>query len=69
MTTNKLDNLTPQQITDLKVRIDGMTQFEMCREWRFSSAGSPFFCNPEVYAHWEQKFQGFTPEISKSLGW
>jgi hypothetical protein len=55
-----------------KETIDKMSQYELCSRWRFSKDGDPLFQGEtgEYYKKvlFEQK-GGFTPEISKSLGW
>lgn len=51
--------------------IDAMTQEQMARLWRFASAGSPYF-QGVVGKYFVKVFKekgGFTPEISKRLGW
>jgi hypothetical protein len=59
--------LTPEA----KAAIDAMSQFEMARLWRFARIGEfPYI--GEAGAYFEQQFKakgGFTPEISKRLGW
>ncbi len=58
--------MTPEQ----KIHIDKMTQEEMARLWRFAPSGHPYFVNgTEVWEYFEAKFKGFTPELSKSIGW
>jgi len=54
-----------------KAEIDAMTQFQMAKLWRFAKAGSPYF-QGEVGVYFTKVFQekgGFTPEISKAIGW
>ena len=55
-----------------KKQIDKMSQFEMCRLWRFAPAGEPLMQgNTGEYFKkvlFEEK-GGFTPEISKRLSW
>ena len=61
---------------EMKTDIDAMSHYDMCSFWRFhpSSELHPYFdkTNPisqyfsdRLFKH----FGGFTPEISKSLGW
>jgi len=54
-------------------KINNMTHMEMCRLWRFAPSGHPYFDKTlpyfkifknRLYNH----FNGFTPEISKSIG-
>jgi hypothetical protein len=59
--------MTPEQKAD----IDGMSQIDMARLVRFAEAGHPYFVNhtDEVQEYFASKFNGFTPEISKAIGW
>jgi hypothetical protein len=62
--------LTEVQIAEWKKKIDAMTQVDMARLWRFSPSGHPIFVNDsELYKYFEARFKGFTPEISKRIGW
>lgn len=56
---------------DLKKRIDGMSQYELCRIWRFAKLGDPLLQGPvgEYFSKKLKEAGGFTPEISKELGW
>lgn len=56
----------------LKSQIDAMSHYELCRLWRFAEIGNPLlqgktgdYFSYRLFKH----FGGFTPEISKSLGW
>lgn len=51
--------------------IDNMTQFEMCRMWRFSEPGNPLFQGDtgDYFSKVLNEKGGFTPAISKALGW
>ena len=69
--------MTTEEITKYKEQIDGMSRYQMCSLHRFHKSGDPT-CpwfdnrNPELVEHWQKRFRelgGFTPEISKSLGW
>lgn len=54
-----------------KKQIDEMSQYELCKKWRFAPAGDPLL-QGEVGEYFAAKLKekgGFTPEISKSLGW
>ena len=62
------DKVTPE----IKIQIDSMEHYEMCKVWRFSPSGDPrltgaagLYFQERLFKH----FGGFTPEISKSLGW
>ena len=56
----------------LKVVIDNLSHYDMCWIWRFAEPGNPY-TSGEVSQYFKdrlfQHFGGFTPEISKSLGW
>jgi hypothetical protein len=66
---------TDEQIADALKRIEEMDHFTMCRLWRFAPEGSEIYFRSDLptgdafkerlYGH----FGGFTPEISKELGW
>ena len=64
--------MTNQQIADEKKQIDGMSQMEIARLWRFSPSGHPFFDDRlPLFKHFKKRFEelgGFTPAISKQLG-
>jgi len=58
----------------LKAEIDKLSHREMCHMWRFGAGNRAYFdtTNPisqyfsdRLFKH----FGGFTPEISKSIGW
>ena len=54
-------------------KINSMSREEMCRLWRFTPPGHPWFVSgsPQCEA-FEKRFKelgGFSPEISKRLGW
>lgn len=60
--------LTPEN----KVAIDAMSHYDMCRMWRFAKSGEPLLMGKTGEYFTERLFQhfgGFTPEISKSIGW
>ena len=54
-------------------KINNMSQEEMARLWRFSSSGHKYFDKSkpyfEIFNKRFQKLGGFTPEISKKIGW
>jgi len=73
-----MDNepMTPDQrevyIRTVKAEIDTMSHYEMCKIWRFAKAGNKYtigeigeYFSKRLYDYWG----GFTPEISKELGW
>jgi len=54
-------------------KINKMSQFELCKLWRFAPFGHPYFDSTLPYFKVFEKrlfkyFNGFTPEISKSIG-
>jgi hypothetical protein len=61
------------EIDEWKKAIDSMTREEMCRLWRFAPSGHPCFVRDSPVAdHFEVRFRslgGFSPEISKKIGW
>lgn len=57
---------------ELKAKIDGMSQEDLARRWRFDDLGSTFWQGESgQYAkdRFFQKLGGFTPPISKRIGW
>lgn len=64
--------MTPDEIKRHTEIIDNMTQEDMARLWRFAPAGHPYFNpteNPELCDYFHTNFKGFTPELSKKIGW
>ena len=59
--------MTPGQ----KALIDAMSRYELCRIWRFAKIGDPLLQNEtgEYFKKRLDELGGFSPEISKSLGW
>ena len=61
------------ELTDeIKSKIDAMDLYDMCRIWRFG--GNEYQCTMGAIGVYFKKrlfydLGGFTPEISKSLGW
>ena len=57
----------------IKKEINGLTHYEMCRLVRFASSGHEYFDKSkpyyELFSKRLEKLGGFTPEISKRLGW
>lgn len=75
-----MKELTQKEINDYAESIEKMEHFEMCRVWRFTNSEDPRISNAytatngktlgtifsdRLYKH----FGGFTPAISKELGW
>lgn len=66
--------MTEQEVEEHKKRIDAMSQYDMAELWRFAPPGHPYFDSTLPLAdYFKNKFfkekGGFTPEISKSIGW
>jgi len=66
--------MTPEEIQKEIDIINNMSHKEMCSLWRFSKLGRKYFdatlpfhdiFKKRLFEH----FGGFTPEISKELGW
>ena len=63
--------LTPE----IKAEIDALSQYELCRIWRFAKTGHKYLVGIDegtvghYFAARLKEKGGFTPEISKSLGW
>uniref|UniRef100_A0A6M3XSJ5 Uncharacterized protein n=1 Tax=viral metagenome TaxID=1070528 RepID=A0A6M3XSJ5_9ZZZZ len=64
---------TKEQIDEYMEQIKAMTHKEMASLWRFAPASHPFFDRTlPFYVVFKKRFDefgGFTPEISKSIGW
>lgn len=67
-----MDEISEQEFKEGKQRIDSMSHIELCHMWRFSSSGNRLlqgrlgeYYKDRLYKH----FGGFTPEISKLIGW
>lgn len=62
-----------KEIAEWKQNIDEMSQREMARLWRFAPTGHPVFRGDlPLSNYFDKRFKelgGFTPEISKSIGW
>lgn len=55
---------------DQKREIDEMSQYDMCMMWRFGTTSELLQGECGVYFSQSLKEKGgFTPEISKELGW
>jgi len=52
-------------------KINNMTHVEMCRVWRFGAGDLPYFRTPyyDAFKKRFDEFGGFTPQISKLIGW
>ena len=62
---------TPEEIEAMTKEITSMTREEMCQLWRFAPVGHLFFQSP-LYEIFNKRFKelgGFSPEISKKIGW
>jgi len=65
--------MTEADIKRHKAIIDKMPRIEMCRAWRFHKSGHPYFDSSlPLYEHFKARFDvlgGFSPAISKEIGW
>jgi hypothetical protein len=65
--------MTSDRIDEWKKKIDAMSHSEMASLWRFAPAGHPVFDSTlPLFNYFKTRFDsmgGFTPEISKKLGW
>ncbi len=75
-----MNEYTQEQIDALAKEIDAMEHYAMCAAWRFAKDADPRFRSDLIASdgkslgdHFKERlydhFGGFTPEISKSLGW
>ena len=62
-----------REIEEHKKKIDGMSQTDMARLWRFTPSGHPYFRADLPLANYFdvrfKKLGGFTSSISKEIGW
>jgi hypothetical protein len=62
-----------EEIKQMEAQIEAMTQYDMCLRWRFAKSGDPFFRRDlPLFEKFNKRFKelgGFTPEISKDIGW
>jgi len=64
-----------EEFSNLQIEeeINSLSQYEMCRLVRFAPVGYKYFDKSKSYWKlFEKRFEklgGFTPEISKKLGW
>ena len=64
--------MTEEEIKKHKADIDGMSQEDMARAWRFHKSGHVYFQNGPVHDHFAERFKelgGFSPAIPKKIGW
>ena len=59
--------------SDELAKIAALTRYEACRLWRFAKIGHPWMVSGTVvgdaFAARFKELGGFSPEISKELGW
>lgn len=62
--------MTDEEIIE---KINNMSQTEMARLWRFAPSGHPYFDSTKpffkIFKERFDNFGGFTPAISKTIGW
>ena len=65
--------MTDKEIEKHKKRIDGMSQREMAILWRFEPSKHEYLDTTSLLTeYFKKRFKelgGFTPAISKSIGW
>ena len=64
--------MTDEEIQGHKDDIDKLSREAMCRLWRFTPSGHVYFQYGPVHDHFAKRFKdfgGFSPQISKALGW
>jgi hypothetical protein len=63
----------PADYDQVVEKINKMSQMEMAHVWRFSSSGHPYFDSTlpyyEIFKKRFAELGGFTPAISKAIGW
>ncbi|OJV30474.1 MAG: hypothetical protein BGO32_08760 [Bacteroidetes bacterium 37-13] len=70
-----MQQFTQQQINEALAKIETLDHYTMCRYWRFAPAGTEIYFRNDLPTGEAFKnrlfnhFGGFTPEISKSIGW
>ncbi len=70
-----MTKLTDKEIADYTAKIEAMSQLDMCRLWRFGggTGGDVYFrSDSPIWPIFKARFDklgGFTPAISKQLGW
>ena len=66
---------TDEEIQQALKEIDSLDHYTMCKYWRFAPAGTELYFRSDLPTGEAFKnrlfnhFGGFTPAISKSLGW
>lgn len=62
--------MSEEEIQTMKDQIDKMSQEDMGRLWRFAPSGHPYFqTDSPLWEYFKAKFNGFTPKLSKKIGW
>ena len=68
-----MTEMTEEQRNAYKQTIDSWDQYTTCSHWRFDKSGLPWTGGDaelsKYFAEHFKKMGGFTPAISKSLGW
>jgi len=65
-------DLSKNLSAELKQKIDSMSHLELARKWRHAPAGEEMLSGDAGDYFKERLFEyfgGFTPEISKRIGW
>ena len=74
MCMRMIESLEESDYLRLKQQVDELTHEEMCRMWRFNEGSRVYFDSTNKISDYFRKrlfehFHGFTPEISKKIGW
>lgn len=71
-----MSNYSKEQIEKASKEIENMGHEEMCHIWRFAPQGSEIYFQGALFPEGKDfktrlydHFGGFTPEISKRIGW
>ena len=68
-----MEELSKEEIEKYLKQIENMSHSEMASLWRFAPVGHPIFNrNYPLYNIFKIRFDsfgGFTPEVSKDIGW
>ena len=62
--------MTGKELHEWMDKLDAMSQEDLARLQRFAPVGHPIFNteNDTLYAYFQMKFRGLTPELSKRIG-
>jgi len=74
MQKNKAMEANEKTFEELKAEVDKLSHYDMCLMWRKGTGNRAYFDNTNPISKYFtdrlfQHFGGFTPEISKQIGW